>query len=317
VRGKGGVDGAADAKDDRGGNGDPATDSSTSLSAGELAALAILLAVAPSPGGTARLPGAAGAADKRGGAAGAAALAGMLAAPTATRLINADAPGAGATAAHAATGTTATAGNAATLAAAISPQTLSAGAGPKGSGAGRGAAAAASVSAPSALPQLLQQLAGAAALSGAAAPAPGAMTLAVPVPVSDPNWSQALAAQVQWLAGSQIQSATLKLSPEHLGPLEVRIDLQQSQVNVSFNATHADTRNALAEAMPRLRAMFAASGLALGQATVQQEPRSGAQSHARGGGASTGSAARSLSAKTVEPVAIGAIRALGLVDEYV
>ncbi len=160
---------------------------------------------------------------------------------------------------------------------------------------------------------MLQHLASAVALTGTAGLAPRVLSL--PVPVSDPNWPQALGAQVQWLASSQIQSATLKLSPEHLGPLEVRIDLQQSQVNVSFSAAHADTRAALADAVPRLRAMFAAGGLSLGQATVQQEPHSGAQSppHPHGGGTGPLSAA----AKTVEPVSIGAIRALGLVDEYV
>ncbi|MGH8143142.1 MAG: flagellar hook-length control protein FliK, partial [Steroidobacteraceae bacterium] len=175
------------------------------------------------------------------------------------------------------------------------------------------AAAAAAGAAPSALPQLLQHLTGVAALTASAGLAPQALT--VPLPVSDPNWPQALAAQVHWLASSQVQSATLRLSPEHLGPLEVHIDLQQSQVNVSFNATHADTRTALAEAVPRLRAMFAAGGLSLGQATVQQEPQSSAQS--RPHGRSGGTRVLPVVAKTVEPVSIAEIHALGIVDEYV
>ena len=92
------------------------------------------------------------------------------------------------------------------------------------------------------------------------------------------------------------------------------IDLQHSQVNVSFSAAHADTRTALAEAVPRLRARFAAGGLALGQATVQQEPRSDTPSQRRGGGG--GVAAVTAAAKTVEPVAIAVTGAPGLVDEY-
>jgi flagellar hook-length control protein FliK len=67
---------------------------------------------------------------------------------------------------------------------------------------------------------------------------------------------------------------SLTLSPEHLGPLEVRITVSQNTDNVWFGAQQADTRAALAEAMPRLRELFAEAGLALGESGVsQQAPR--------------------------------------------
>jgi flagellar hook-length control protein FliK len=133
------------------------------------------------------------------------------------------------------------------------------------------------------------------------------------VPVSDPSWPQALAAQVQWMLGSQVQSATLRLSPAHLGPIQIRIDLQQSQINVSFSAAHADTRSALAEAIPRLREMLASGGLTLGQTNVQQEAPGGGQ--ARSQGTSPGESSADAG-QTVEPVALAQTWALGLVDEY-
>jgi flagellar hook-length control protein FliK len=144
-----------------------------------------------------------------------------------------------------------------------------------------------------------------------AATGSAAIAGAIGVPMSDPSWPQALAAQVHWMAGSQVQSATLRLSPEHLGPVQVRIELQQSQINVSFSAAHADTRAALADAIPRLRELLASGGLSLGQANVQQESP-GAGSHPARPGSSSGA-----DAETVQPVAVGATRALGLVDEYV
>ena len=58
-------------------------------------------------------------------------------------------------------------------------------------------------------------------------------------------------------SANDIQSATLRLSPEHLGPVEVRIDLHDSQINVNFIAAHAETRVALEQSVPRLRAMLA------------------------------------------------------------
>src|SRR6185437_693786 len=129
----------------------------------------------------------------------------------------------------------------------------------------------------------------------------------------DPGrFAQALAAQVHWLASARIQSATLKLSPEHLGPLQVRIDLTSSHVNVSFSAHHSDTRAALVEALPQLRTLLAAGGLALGQATVQQESHSD-----RSAGGSAGEALKhSGPIQSVEPITVSTRVALGLIDEY-
>ncbi len=166
---------------------------------------------------------------------------------------------------------------------------------------------------PGAAPALSPLLAQNLSAAGAAA---AAVTRGVSVPVTDPDWPRALAAQVQWMAGTQLQSATLRLSPPHLGSLEVRIDLQPSQqINVTFSASHPDTRTALADAMPRLRELFAAGGLSLGQATVQQEAGSDASGSA--GRASARRAATLAVAQSVEPVALAAPSGLGLVDEYV
>jgi flagellar hook-length control protein FliK len=66
--------------------------------------------------------------------------------------------------------------------------------------------------------------------------------------------------------------AALKLSPEHLGPLEVRITTQDDRTTVWFGATHAETRAALEQALPRLRELFAAQGMQLTDAGVHREP---------------------------------------------
>ncbi len=132
----------------------------------------------------------------------------------------------------------------------------------------------------------------------------------ISVPLSSGGWPQAVAAQVHWFVNNDVQSATLRLSPEHLGPVEVHLDVRDSQVNVSFNAAHAETRAALEQTVPRLREIFASGGLSLGQANVQQDPRPGFQY-----GANPLRAALAH-AQTVEPVAVAAGQALGLVDEY-
>jgi flagellar hook-length control protein FliK len=132
----------------------------------------------------------------------------------------------------------------------------------------------------------------------------------IPVPVSSAGWPHAVAAQVHWFVSNDVQSATLRLSPDHLGPVEVHIDVQQSQVNVNFSAANAETRAALEQTVPRLREIFASGGLTLGQTNVQADPRSGSQAAAL--------PVRTLLAhvQTVEPVAVAATHAIGLVDEY-
>jgi flagellar hook-length control protein FliK len=132
----------------------------------------------------------------------------------------------------------------------------------------------------------------------------------VHVPVRDPAWPQAVAAEIQFLAGQRVEAATLRLSPEHLGPLEVRIDVRDGNISVSFGVTHGDTQAALEQALPRLREMFAAAGLNLGQASVQQETRRG--SHNGGAAPASGASATDNG----DGAAPGRVRAVGLVDEY-
>ena len=91
-------------------------------------------------------------------------------------------------------------------------------------------------------------------------------------PVGSPAWNDELGGKVTWMANQGIDSASLKLSPEHLGPVEVHISVQNGSTSVMFGAAQADTRAALEQALPRLREMFAGQGLTLADAGVSREP---------------------------------------------
>ena len=169
--------------------------------------------------------------------------------------------------------------------------------------------------APMAMPSVANQAAGAGmdlaqALRAAAAANPGPTERSIAVPVHERHWPQALAAQLLILSGEKVQAATLRLSPEHLGPVEVHIDLQDTHVNVVFAATHAETRAALEQAMPQLRAVLADAGVTLGQATVQQQARRESQNSAAG-------AHGGRSALDQPEASVALARVLGMVDEYV
>lgn len=112
------------------------------------------------------------------------------------------------------------------------------------------------------------------ASSTVATPASVAPAHAVPVisiPVAQPGWDQALGQRVQWLVGQQMQSAELRITPPHLGPIEVRISIgQDQQTVVSFASPHAAVRDAIESAMPRLRDMLGNNGQDLVNVNVSQ-----------------------------------------------
>ncbi|MCG5514206.1 flagellar hook-length control protein FliK [Ectothiorhodospira shaposhnikovii] len=105
--------------------------------------------------------------------------------------------------------------------------------------------------------------------------------LDVDVPMSRPNWGQAVGSRVLWMVNQNMQGAELRLSPPHLGPLEVRITMEGDRANIQFLAHHPQAREALDAAMPRLREMFADSGVQLGDVDVSGREAGGQDEMAR------------------------------------
>lgn len=88
-------------------------------------------------------------------------------------------------------------------------------------------------------------------------------------------WTEELGAKLTWMAHQGIDSASLRLSPEHLGPLQVTISVHNGQASVWFGAAQPDTRTALQQSLPQLRQLFASQGLTLTDAGVSREPPRG------------------------------------------
>ncbi len=118
------------------------------------------------------------------------------------------------------------------------------------------------------------------ALSPSLSPAPGpaVATANTPVqhaytlnqPVADPQWGSELGKRLIWMNGNGIGRAELRLNPPELGPVEVRIAVANDDARVAFQVQHGATREALENAMPRLREMFASQGLNLNDASVSE-----------------------------------------------
>jgi flagellar hook-length control protein FliK len=91
-------------------------------------------------------------------------------------------------------------------------------------------------------------------------------------PVGSQAWADELGARLTMMTEKGQYTASLRLSPEHLGPLEIRIAMREEQASVWFGAAHADTRAAIEHALPRLRELFEAQGMSLADAGVFREP---------------------------------------------
>lgn len=94
------------------------------------------------------------------------------------------------------------------------------------------------------------------------------LAMGVPQPVGSKGWEGAIADRVMWMVQGEQQTARLKLNPPNLGPLEVRVSVNQDQTSVSFLASQAAVREALEAALPRLREMFDQQSLQLVRADV-------------------------------------------------
>lgn len=94
----------------------------------------------------------------------------------------------------------------------------------------------------------------------------------VHIPVGTAAWADEIGARMTMMVDQGKHTASLRLSPEHLGPLEIRIAVNDDQASVWFGAANADTRTAIENALPRLRELFASQGLSLADANVSREP---------------------------------------------
>lgn len=135
----------------------------------------------------------------------------------------------------------------------------------------------------------------------------------VPVTVGQPQWSQAVGEKVLWLAAQNVSAAEIRLDPPDLGPMHVKVSVNQDQASVTFTSPHPVVRDALDQQLNRLREMFSEQGLNLVNVDVSDRPAQQEQGREQGG--NTGIASEVDDDEPV-PVAMTSIVSTRLVDHY-
>jgi len=121
---------------------------------------------------------------------------------------------------------------------------------------------------------------------------PASPGVSLNVPGNQAGWDKALGERIQWMAGQGMQRANIKLNPAHLGPMEVRIQVQNDQATVQFTSAHGVVREALEAALPRLRDMFDNAGVELTDVDVSGQSFAEQQQAATDGQGAAGDSGR-------------------------
>jgi flagellar hook-length control protein FliK len=139
-------------------------------------------------------------------------------------------------------------------------------------------------------------------------------------PVTHDKWGDEFNQKITWLATSKEQSAELHLNPPQLGPMDVVLKVSGDQATALFTSPHAAVREAIEQALPKLREMMADNGIMLGNATVSDQSSRNEQNASdrqtrsgRTGGESTAdTGVASITSTRVSPIS----RHNGIVDTF-
>ena len=116
---------------------------------------------------------------------------------------------------------------------------------------------------------------------------------------------------VRWMADQKIAHAHIKVTPNDLGTVEIRLRLDGDRVHADFSSAQAGVRQALENSLPRLRDMLGQHGFQLAHADVGQQHTPPSQ----GAASPHGESSADTEALTETPRTVR-MTARGLVDAY-
>lgn len=96
----------------------------------------------------------------------------------------------------------------------------------------------------------------------------------IAAPLGNSGWADDFSQKITWMSTQKNQVAELQLNPPDLGPLNVVLKISDNQATALFTSPHSAVRDAVENALPKLRETLADNGITLGNTTVSdQSPR--------------------------------------------
>jgi len=150
----------------------------------------------------------------------------------------------------------------------------------------------------------------------------------LPMTPQSPTFAPALGHQIDvWMKGG-VQHAEVQLSPQDLGPIRVRIEMEGAHTRVHMSADVASTRDALQQAMPLLTEQLGQVGISLTGGGVSDQPAfqqsqtraqadaAGSGGNGRSGGGPAGAGQGGLEDVAAASAARQLAQRRGLLDTY-
>ena len=129
----------------------------------------------------------------------------------------------------------------------------------------------------------------------------GVPVVTVTTPVGTPAFGQDFGRQIPWLATQDLKQARIRLHPDELGQVDLKITLDHGRVDVVFSVQHPGAAQAVQQSLPQLDQMLAQHGLSLGHTEVGQhgsDGSDGSSSQHHGAGTAAGDAIGELHSVT-------------------
>lgn len=102
----------------------------------------------------------------------------------------------------------------------------------------------------------------------------------ITAPLGHSAWPAEFSQKVSWISTQKNQVAELHLNPPDLGPINIVLKISDNQATALFTSPHSAVRDAIENAIPKLRESLADNGIMLGEATVSdQAPRDNSANH--------------------------------------
>jgi len=92
--------------------------------------------------------------------------------------------------------------------------------------------------------------------------------------VGDPGWDSEFLGRINMLVKGGIQEAKIQLSPPEMGRLEIKVSMEGDSTKIMFAVDNVAARDAIEQAMPRLREMLEQGGLQLSHSEVADHSQS-------------------------------------------
>lgn len=92
-----------------------------------------------------------------------------------------------------------------------------------------------------------------------------------PANILKPEGQTQFAEKIRWIVNARNSFAEIRLDPPELGSVQVKVNMSGEAATVNFVVQSSQARDALDQALPRLRDMLNQQGIELGQSSVQQE----------------------------------------------